>query len=176
MAPILEVVPYRFEWQDQFSAAAAQLLPVFGKRLVGIHHIGSTSIAGICAKPIIDMLVEVQDISFVDNQDAAMEVLGYEVKGEYGIVGRRYFRKNDERGRRTHHLHVFGAGSSEVVRHLGFRDFMMAHPLWAQRYSELKMRLATEFAHSPKHYISGKDSFIKHIDHLAAQMPLKKRM
>jgi len=169
MTSFFEIVSYRPEWQDQFSAAAAQLRPVFGKNLVYIHHIGSTSIPEIFAKPVIDMLVEVQNISTVDCQNALMSALGYEVKGEFGITGRRSFRKNDEHGRRIHQVHTFETGCSEVARHIGFRDFMIAHPDWAQHYSELKLRLAAEFAQSPERYMDGKDPFIRRIDQLVAR-------
>ena len=98
-----------------------------------------------------------------------MESLGYEAMGEYGIPGRRYFRKDNREGVRTHHVHAFRAGSEEAGRHLAFRDYMIAHPLEAQRYSELKRRLAEEHPQSPDGYMDGKDGFIKEIDRRAAR-------
>ncbi len=98
-----------------------------------------------------------------------MESLGYEVMGEYGIPGRRYFRKDNQAGIRTHHIHAFEAGSAEVARHLAFRDYMIAHPGDAQRYSELKRQLAEEHPQSPDGYMDGKDGFIKEMDRRAAQ-------
>jgi len=76
-----------------------------------ICRIGSTAIPGIYAKPIIDLLVEVKDIIKVDEQSSAMESLGYEVMGEFGIPDRRYFRKDSQEGVRTHHIHTFEVGS-----------------------------------------------------------------
>ena len=98
-----------------------------------------------------------------------MESRGYEGKGEYGIPGRRYFRKDNREGVRTHHVHAFEAGSAEAERHLAFRDYMLAHPSEAQRYSELKRRLAEEHPQSMDGYIDGKDGFIKEIDRRAAR-------
>lgn len=98
-----------------------------------------------------------------------MESLGYEVMGEYGIPGRRYFRKDNREGTRTHHIHAFEAGSAEVERHLAFRDYMIAHPGDAQRYSELKRRLAEKHPQSIDGYMDGKDGFIKEMDRRAAQ-------
>ena len=165
----VEVVPHNPEWRDAFEAEAKPVAAALGENVVAIHHIGSTAIPNIYAKPVIDMLVEVNDITAVDGQRSAMESRGYEVMGEYGISGRRYFRKNNQEGIRTHHLHAFEVGSAEVERHLAFRDYMIAHPGEAQRYSELKRRLAEEHPQSPDGYMDGKDGFIKEMDRRAAR-------
>jgi GrpB-like predicted nucleotidyltransferase (UPF0157 family) len=140
-----------------------------GENVVAVHHIGSTSILDIYAKPIIDLLVEVKDISKVDGQNSSMELLNYAVMGEFGIPGRRYFRKNDQEGIRTHHVHTFQVGSEQVERHLAFRDYMIAHPEDAQRYSELKRKLARKYPTNIDGYMDGKDEFIKEMDKKAAQ-------
>lgn len=165
----VEVIPHNPRWRNAFEAEAKQLAAALGENVVALHHIGSTAIPDIYAKPIIDVLVEVRDITEIDGQGSAMQSLGYEVMGEFGISGRRYFRKDDQKGIRTHHIHVFEAGSAEVVRHLAFRDFMIAHPEEAQNYSELKRKLAEEHSQSADGYIDGKDGFIKEIDRRAAQ-------
>jgi GrpB-like predicted nucleotidyltransferase (UPF0157 family) len=165
----VEVVPHNAQWRDAFEAEAKHVASAQGGNVVAIHHIGSTAIPDIYAKPVIDLLVEVRDINAVDAQTAAMESLGYEVMGEFGIPGRRYFRKDNEEGIRTHQIHSFETGSAEVVRHLAFRDYMIAHPEEAQRYSELKRKLADEHPQSPEKYMDGKDGFIKEIDRRAAR-------
>lgn len=114
-------------------------------------------------------LVEAGDIAKVDGQSSAMESLGFEVMGEFGIAGRRYFRKDNSEGIRTHQIHAFEAGSAEAERHLAFRDYMIAHPEDAQRYSELKKKLADEHPQSMNGYMDGKDAFIKEIDQKAAR-------
>lgn len=165
----VEVVPHNPRWREAFEAEAKQVADALGENVVAVHHVGSTAIPDIYAKPVIDLLVEVRDIDEVDGRSPSMESLGYEVMGEYGIRGRRYFRKDDREGIRTHHIHAFEAGSAEVVRHLAFRDYMIAHPADAQRYSELKRKLADEHPQSMDGYIDGKDGFIKEIDRRAAQ-------
>ncbi len=165
----VEVVPHNPEWRDAFEAEAKHVAAALGENVVAIHHIGSTAIPDIYAKPIVDLLVEVRDIAEVDGQSSAMELLGYEVMGEYGIPGRRYFRKDNQQGIRTHHIHAFEAGSAEVERHLAFRDYMIAHPVDAQRYSELKRKLAEEHPQNIDRYMDGKDGFIKEMDRRAAQ-------
>jgi GrpB-like predicted nucleotidyltransferase (UPF0157 family) len=165
----VEVVPHNPQWRDAFEAAAKHVAAALGKNVVAIHHIGSTAIPNIYAKPVVDLLVEVRDITEVDGQSSAMESLGYEVMGEYGIPGRRYFRKDNQEGIRTHNIHAFEAGSAEAERHLAFRDYMIAHPVDAQRYSELKRKLAEEHPQSIDGYMDGKDGFIKEMDRRAAQ-------
>jgi GrpB-like predicted nucleotidyltransferase (UPF0157 family) len=88
--------------------------------------------------------------------------------GEFGVAGRRYFRKDSSEGTRTHQVHVFETGSDEVRRHLAFRDHMIAHPNDAREYSELKRKLAVEHAENADGYMDGKDGFIKEIDRRAA--------
>src|SRR5918998_4131572 len=165
----VEVVPHDPLWRDAFEAEAKHVTAALGENVVAVHHIGSTAIPDIYAKPVIDLLVEVRDITEVDGRSSAMESLGYEVMGEYGIPGRRYFRKDNEEGTRTHHIHAFESGSAEVERHLAFRDYMIAHPVDAQKYSELKRRLAEEHPQSMDGYMDGKDGFIKEMDRRAAR-------
>jgi GrpB-like predicted nucleotidyltransferase (UPF0157 family) len=152
----VEVVPHDPNWSKLFRVEADQVAVVLGREVVAIHHIGSTAIPGISAKPIIDILVEVYDIEKIDEFDE-----------EIGIPGRRFFIKGDD-STRTHHVHVFQTGDPEVERHLNFRDYMIAHPEVAQAYSRLKEELARKFPEDIKGYIEGKDGFIKEMDRRAA--------
>ncbi len=165
---MVRVVEHDAAWGAAFAAEAARVASALGDIVVAVHHVGSTSIAGIYAKPVIDMLVEVGDIGEVDGRSAAMESLGYEAKGEFGIAGRRYFRRDNAEGVRTHQVHVFAAGAAEAVRHLAFRDYLIAHPAEARAYSDLKQKLTAEDP-SPDSYMDGKDGFIKEIDRRAAR-------
>ena len=165
----VEVVPHDPRWRDAFATEAPHVAAALGENVVAVHHIGSTAIPDIHAKPVIDMLAEVRDIAEVGGRSWAMESVGYEVMGEFGIPGRRYFRKDNQDGIRTHHIHAFQAGAAEAERHLAFRDYMIAHPADAQRYSELKRKLAEEFPQSMDGYMDGKDGFIKEMERRAAQ-------
>lgn len=164
----VEVVRHNPQWRDAFENEAKHITAALGENIVAIHHIGSTAIPNIYAKPVIDLLVEVTDIIGLDTRSSAMQSLGYEVMGEFGIAGRRYFRKDDQEGIRTHRIHAFEATSTEVERHLVFRDYMIAHPGDAQKYSELKRKLAKEHPYSMESYMDGKDSFIKEMVRKAA--------
>ena len=165
----IEVVPHTSEWRNIFEAEAKLIAAALGGNVVAIHHIGSTSIPGIYAKPVIDLLIEVKNITEVDSQSAAMQSLGYEVMGEFGISGRRYFRKDNREEIRTHQIHIFESGSAQVKRHLAFRDYLIAHPADAQKYSELKRTLAARHSQNMDGYIDGKDEFIKETDRKAAR-------
>lgn len=163
--PILvEVVPPNPAWREEFELESQQLAVAIGDNLVAIHHIGSTSIPGIYAKPIIDLLVEVQDIGQIDERGGAIARIGYDVMGEYGIPGRRYFRKSRSPGIRTHHVHIYQTGNREITRHLAFRDYTIAHPETAQQYSNLKRKLAEQYPQDIDGYMDGKDEFIKTIE------------
>jgi GrpB-like predicted nucleotidyltransferase (UPF0157 family) len=167
------VVPYNPDWPVQFRAEAAKIAAIFGPDLVSIHHIGSTSVPGLSAKPIIDMMPVVRDIEGVDLFNPAMIRLGYQPRGEYGIPGRRYFVKGSD-ANRTHHIHIFALGNPEVNRHLDFRDYLIAHPAEAQQYAALKAELARQFPHDIEGYMAGKDDFIKETIQKAQQWQAKK--
>ena len=158
----VRVVAYTSAWVDRYHQEAALLRGVFGEELVDIHHIGSTSVPGLQAKPIIDMLPLVRQIERVDGFNDAMAALGYEAMGELGIPGRRYFRKGGDD--RTHQAHVFQVDDPNVERHLAFRDYLRAHPAVAAQYGELKAALAQQFPTDIYGYMDGKDAFIKAVE------------
>ena len=155
------MVPYDPRWPQEFAAASAEVAAALGENLLDIHHIGSTAIPGMHAKPVIDMLAVVADLGAIDARDAQMRALGYEPMGEFGIAGRRYFRRDNGAGKRTHQVHAFEKGSPHVQRHLAFRDFMRAHPEPAAQYAALKRRLTDAHPNDIEAYMDGKDAFIK---------------
>ncbi|NDJ17938.1 GrpB family protein [Myxacorys almedinensis] len=165
----VEVVPPNSAWREEFSAESKRIALVMGENIVTIHHIGSTAIPGIYAKPVIDFLIEVKDINETDAQTAAMAAIGYEAMGEFGLPGRRYFRKEQPSGIRTHHVHTYEIGSPEINRHLAFRDYMIAHPDVAQQYSELKRELAKQYPQNIEGYMDGKDEFVQMVEKKALE-------
>ena len=165
----VEVVPHNSHWKNAFESESKQIAKVLGNNLVVIHHIGSTAIPHIYAKPIIDFLVEVRDIDRVNERNFAMEALGYEAMGEFGLIGRRYFRKENPPGIRTHNVHIYEVNSTEIKRHLAFRDYMLAHPEDAQKYSDLKRKLAKEYPEDIEGYMDGKHEFVKEMEKKAIQ-------
>ncbi|MFQ5934717.1 MAG: GrpB family protein [Dehalococcoidia bacterium] len=164
----VQVVPYDSSWPSMFETEAKRLKGVLGKEAVSIHHIGSTAIPGISAKPIIDILPEVVDIQKIDGFNGEMVKLGYTPRGELGIPGRRFFSK-DAGDIRTHHVHIFQTGSSELQRHLDFRDYLIARPKKARAYGRLKEALARKFPEDIEGYTDGKDGFIKDMERKAKE-------
>ncbi len=158
----IEVVPYDPDWLTRFESEAALLRRVFANQLLALHHVGSTSIPGIHAKPIIDIMLLVKDIDSVYAFDPTMLALGYQPLGENGIVGRRFYRKGGETAR-SHHLHVYETDNSEVDQHLALRDYLIAHPVEAQCYSDLKQHLAQQHPSDIQAYMDGKDGLIKEL-------------
>jgi GrpB-like predicted nucleotidyltransferase (UPF0157 family) len=165
----VEVVPHDPNWRNAFDLEAKFVTDALGTNAIVVHHIGSTAIPDIYAKPVLDLLVEVADIIAVDDRSSAMESIGYQVMGEFGIPQRRYFRKDNQAGLRTHHIHAFPIGSPQIERHLAFRDYMRTHPEEAFQYSELKRELARKYPTDIESYMDGKDGFIKEIDKKAAR-------
>ncbi|MGL4490082.1 MAG: GrpB family protein [Rhizobiaceae bacterium] len=161
MAEPIILEDHNLNWHVQFELEAGRIQIVLGEIAVTVHHIGSTAIPSILAKPIIDILVEVRSLDELDAASAKMSELGYEVMGAFGIEGRRYFRKLDSTGTRTHHVHAFMHGSDHVIRHLAFRDFLIAYPSTAREYSDLKARLVSSPLISRDTYMDGKSPFIK---------------
>lgn len=157
----IEVVSYNPRWPEMFASEAELIKKALGNNCIAIHHIGSTSVPGLSAKPILDMLPVVRDIQTVDRAASAMESLGYEVKGEYGIAFRRYFQKS--KNIRTHNVHVYQEGDPEIDRYLKFRNWLRSHPEDADTYSKLKQELAAT-SQDMLRYCNGKDAFVASID------------
>lgn len=162
----VEVVDYDPAWPEQYAAETAVLRQVFGDEIAAIHHVGSTAVPNLRAKPIIDILIEVHDITCVAAYNDAMRALGYAPRGEYGLPGRRYFPKEID-GKRLVHVHIWQRGDPEVARHLIFRDYLRSHPDEARAYANFKAGLAAQFPESMNDYVAGKDQFVKDLEQRA---------
>ncbi|MFP7298973.1 GrpB family protein [Neobacillus niacini] len=161
----VEVCSYSEKWAQMFLEEAEKLKQIFGNEIVDIHHIGSTSVPGLKAKPIIDIMPVVKNINSVDKHNTVMQEIGYNPKGENGIAGRRYFQKGGDN--RSHHIHIYQTGSKEIKRHLAFRDYLRTHPDAKIAYGDLKEKLAQQFPYDIDSYINGKDQLAKEIERRA---------
>lgn len=162
----VKVVNYNNQWSLKYEEEAIKMQQIFGDELVTIHHFGSTSVPGLKAKPIIDMLPVVKQIKKVDTFNENMIELGYEPLGEFGIKGRRYFRKGGEH--RTHHVHMFQFDNEmEINRHLAVRDYLRSHPEEAKQYGDLKAKLAEQHPEDWEAYMNGKDAFVQDLERKA---------
>lgn len=161
----IEVVPYDPIWVKLFEEEAARISEAIPEGLIAVHHIGSTSVPGLAAKPIIDILLEVSNLTLLDGFDSNMESIGYTVKGEFGIPGRRFYLKGliD----RTHHIHAFEQGSVGVHRHLAVRDYLRTYPEQAAEYGGLKSEIAKQFEHDNDRYCNAKHDFVQALEQRA---------
>ena len=157
------IVDYDPQWPALFAQEAEVIRQAVGDGLVAVEHVGSTSIPGLAAKPVIDILVGVTSLAVGVKAVPALEALGYEYRGENGIPGRLYFCKGLVRYRRTHHLHMVETDHEQWTPMLSFRDHLRAHPDDARRYEALKRDLAVQFRDDRRAYTDGKEDFVKAI-------------
>lgn len=156
------------DWPGQFAKEAKQLRQLLGDDLLEVHHVGSTSVPGLAAKPIIDVIPLVRAIDRMDELSSQWEQAGYRVWGEYGIPGRRFFTKDCD-GVRTHNLHVFERGAHEVERHLAFAAYLRAHPEACREYEEVKRRAYGDHPADIEAYNDAKDPWIKKWERVAVE-------
>src|SRR6187549_3762873 len=130
---------YQPNWRQLFELERAKLLPIFADRLEAIHHVGSTAIPGMLAKPEIDILVVFKEGEDLRSYFPSIQALGYDARGEEpGKPGHWYFSKN-QNGRRTHKLHLCGQTHPCVQDQLLFRNYLRADPARAELYRQLKI-------------------------------------
>ena len=157
------VVEYNPLWKEMYRQEAAGIRNILGDNLDVIYHIGSTSVPGLRAKPVIDIMPVVLDLSKVDPLFFRFEGIGYECMGEFGIPGRRFFRKGGDE--RTHHIHIFQQSNKpDIERHLAVREYLRNHEDVALRYGRLKSELAARFPDDIEGYCDGKDAFMKEME------------
>ncbi|MGP4068107.1 GrpB family protein [Halobacillus sp. B29] len=163
----VQVNLYDETWPLRYEAERKKLERIFQSELIDIFHIGSTSVAGLKAKPVIDIMLIVKDIAWVDQRNQQMRMINYKPKGEHGMTGRRFFQIGGNQ--RTHHVHVFEQGDSNVTRHLAFRDYLRSHSEVRKEYGNLKQRLAMQFPNDLDSYIEGKSQFASEIEKKALE-------
>jgi GrpB-like predicted nucleotidyltransferase (UPF0157 family) len=161
-----DIGDYDPQWPALFEAERLRIQEKLGHFVREIHHVGSTAVPGMKAKPEIDLLIVVNSISDIDAINSGMAELGYDVRGECGIEGRHYYSKNTQSAR-THKAHVCELSHSNVARQIAFRDYMRDHPKDAQEYAVLKMRLAKSNSKGMAEYLEGKQNYVEGIIHTA---------
>ena len=163
---IVKLVPYNPIWKLLYQKESAFLQNILGGYICGIKHIGSTSIPGIKAKPIIDIAVAAENLSELQDIIAIMQSNGYFYRGEQGIPNRHLFVKGSET-MRTHHIHLMPINHDQWITHQLFRDYLINHPGCALQYDFLKTSLKNKFPQDRTGYTDGKASFIKKVIEIA---------
>lgn len=162
------IAGYNPLWPEMYAAERERISRVMGDWLVGIEHVGSTSVPGLGAKPVIDIMPLVRSLADDKHFVPLLESVGYEhvPPGVDDIPERRYFRRGFPR---MFHVHVVERDSEFAVRHLAFRDYLRTHPESAREYEALKRRLAAEQGADRLGYVNAKTEFITGIERLAMQ-------
>ena len=152
-------------WARAFELEKATIIEAVGPYVLEVQHVGSTSIPGVPAKPILDLLVGVADFDEARTCVAPLESIGYQFRGEYGIPRRHYFVKGEPR---THHLHMLERDSAHWRLTVGFRDLLQRDPTSARAYAVAKRALAAAFAHDRAAYQREKDKVVESLLRAAA--------
>lgn len=156
-------------WPDTFEREAARVTDAIGPALIArIDHVGSTSVPGLAAKPIVDIQLSLHSMSPRDAYVTPLQGLGYRWVADPWDDEHEYFSIEDPEERRQFHIHACGSGSAWERRHLAFRDALRADPGLAADYEQLKRRLAAEHPHDIMSYVDGKTAFVREIEARAA--------
>lgn len=152
------VVPYSLEWPQRFRVLGGELRRVLGDVAVRVDHIGSTSIPGLAAKPVIDIQVSVESFEPFDAIRRPLEDIGYIWRSGNPDLTKRYFREKP--GTARTHIHVRRQGSWSEQFALLFRDYLRAHPDTASEYAAVKRGLTERYRNDRPAYVAAKEPFI----------------
>ncbi|TIN10611.1 GrpB family protein [Mesorhizobium sp.] len=158
MALTSQISAYDAKWPDMFLSEKCRIEEAFGSELVQIHHVGSTAVPGLAAKPEIDLLVEVREHRDETRVANFMKSIGY-VRGK-DLSPDHHFYRRDVNGVRTHKVHVCPSGHWQISRMRRFRDLLRADANLRKRYEDLKLQLEAENEHGIKEYLALKAPFI----------------
>ena len=157
------VLAYDARWKSDFENIKQEIENAIGDLIVGIEHVGSTSVDGLPAKPCIDIDVIIKDYSVFDNVVEKLGTIGYIHEGNLGIEDREAFKYLDKPHVQNHHLYVCPQQSKELHRHITFRDFLRKTPEAVRKYGEVKEMAAQLFPDDIEKYIEYKAPCIEEL-------------
>ena len=157
------VLPYDSAWKTAFEEIRKEIEEAVGDLIVGMEHVGSTSVEGMSAKPCIDLDVIIPDYTVFDNVVDRLKVIGYFHEGDLGIPGREAFRYSGKSHLQNHHLYVCPQDSVELHRHITFRNFLRNHPEAVKKYSAVKETAARLFPDDIDRYMAYKAPCIQEL-------------
>lgn len=154
------LVPWFAKWVKEFDMEKKRIVEVIGQYIVNVHHIGSTAVNGLSAKPIIDIAIEINH--FLDGEQCvtALQGLGYSYRGINVLPERHYFSKGEPR---THQIHMYQTGNRYLLEQINFRDYLRSNELARSEYQQLKLNLSNENKNDKHKYAEGKTEFVKSI-------------
>ncbi|MDQ0252716.1 GrpB-like predicted nucleotidyltransferase (UPF0157 family) [Evansella vedderi] len=154
------LIPWTNKWEKEFIVEKERMQNKIGKYIVAVHHIGSTAIKNLSAKPIIDIAVELKDFEDGDKCRTPLEELGYSYKGTRVLPDRHYFTKGDPR---THQIHMYQSGNRYLLEQLFFRDYLRENETARNQYEKLKQELISASQGNKHKYAQDKTDFVKAI-------------
>ncbi|MDE6578995.1 MAG: GrpB family protein [Ruminiclostridium sp.] len=157
------VLPYDSKWKTNFENIKRELISAIGDLAICIEHVGSTSVEGLSAKPVIDIDVVISDYSVFNSVVSILETIGYFHEGDLGIKDREAFKYSDKPHLQPHHLYVCPQNSKELLRHITFRNFLRNNPDAVRKYSEVKEKAAKLFPNDIDKYIEYKTPCIEEL-------------
>lgn len=157
------VLPYDRAWKSAFEDIKSDIENALGDLIIGIEHVGSTSVEGMSAKPCIDLDVVIEDYSVFDAVVAKLATSGYIHEGDLGIKDREAFKYSDKPNLMSHHLYVCPKDSEELHRHITFRDYLRSNPEAVKKYSAVKEKAAELFPNDIDGYIKYKSPCIEEL-------------
>ena len=161
----VRLLPHDPQWAEQASLEEARILKAVWPAIIEMHHVGSTAIPGIAAKPIIDLVGVSPEMATLEAARPQIEALGYAWHGEYGLEGRRFCTLSDPNtGARRFHLHCYASGDHSIHRHLAFRDDLRARQEVADAYQLMKRDCAAKHPDDSHAYTECKDRWIKRVE------------
>ncbi|GGD76879.1 GrpB family protein [Paenibacillus nasutitermitis] len=157
---VIEVVPYDPVWKEQFRQIRSMIEGYIGDLILGIEHVGSTSVEGLPAKPIIDLDAVMEDYSMLPAIVERLAKAGFEHQGNLGIEGREAFNPTVPDGFMKYHLYVCPKDGKGYLEHIAFRDYLRSHEAARREYASIKMKLAKQHRHDIDSYCDGKSEFV----------------
>lgn len=165
---IVELEEYNSNWKEEYKREEKLLKEVLGNKIIEIHHIGSTSIEGLKAKPIIDILVVINSLDEINTIEELLKPYDYTNRGPHGVEDRMFFAKGPEDAR-SHYIHFTTLNSNTYYNQIYFKRYLIEHKEYIKDYCVLKEELASKYAGDRPKYTQGKNEFITNVVKLAKE-------
>ena len=165
---IVELEEFDENWFKEYEKEKEFLQEKLGESAKEIHHVGSTSIKGLMAKSVIDILVVIDDLNNISEIEEKLSDFGYSNRGHQGVEDRYFFAKGPEDAR-THYIHFVEKNSNTYYNLVLFKKYLIEHPEYITKYCDIKKDLAVKYADERKKYTSGKSDFISEVIRLAKE-------
>lgn len=165
---IVELEEYNSSWKTDYINEEKILKGILKDKIIEIHHIGSTSIDGLKAKPVIDILIVIKSLDEIPEIEKLLTKYDYENRGQQGVSDRYFFAKGPEEAR-SHYVHFTEPGSNTYYNQVYFKRYLLEHPIYIKKYCELKEELAKKYSNERPKYTQEKNEFITNIINLAKE-------